>query len=82
MYLKSEVAKHMTPDDYWIIMEDKVYEFKDFTGSWEMHKEYAGGLINAETAEDDVKKTLVDDHLIGTVIATQDEYKYTLKYDP
>ena len=45
----AEVAQHSAPNDYWLVMGDSVYEFKDWVhpGGWYWHENYAGGKMDA-----------------------------------
>ena len=54
-YTLAEIGKHAAQNDYWVIMGDNIYAFKDYThsGGWDLHKPYAGGKGDMTKAFED-----------------------------
>ena len=51
-YTLAEIAQHASPSDYWVIMGDDVYAYKDFVhpGGVSKHEPYYGGKLDMTAA--------------------------------
>ena len=48
----SEIAKHASSNDYWVIMGDDIYSYENYIhpGGWGLHRSYAGGKKDMTSA--------------------------------
>jgi len=48
-FSRMEIAQHSEPNDYWLIIDGKVFKFENFAhpGGWQIHAPFAGGRLDA-----------------------------------
>lgn len=81
-YTLAQVAEHISPDDCWLVIYDKVYDVTDFLshhlGGEYIILEYAGRdatIAFRSTRHGDDSYALLEKYLIGTLVEKEQMYK-------